>query len=40
MGLGKVGASRTRRRHTWETGKKEEREQQWLKRQGRREQVV
>lgn len=33
MGLGEVRASRTRPRHTWETGKGEEREQQWLKRQ-------
>ena len=39
MGLGEVRASHTRPRHTWETGKGEEREQQWLKRQ-RREQVV
>lgn len=36
MGLGEVGASRTRPRHTWEIGKEEEREQQWLRRQKER----
>lgn len=40
VGLGEVGASRARPRHTWETGKGEEREQRWLKRQRRREQIV
>ena len=33
VGLGEVGASRTRPRHTWEMGKDEERERQWLRRQ-------
>lgn len=37
MGLGEVGASRTRPRHTWEMGKEEERERQWLRRQKERE---
>lgn len=40
VGLEEVGASRARPRHTWETGEGEEREQQWLKRQWRRGQVV
>lgn len=40
VGLEEVGASRARPRHTWETGKGKEREQQWLKRQWRRVQVV
>lgn len=33
MGLKEVGAPLTRPRHTWETGRGGEREQQWLKRQ-------
>lgn len=33
MGLREVGAPLARPRHTWETGRGKEREQQWLKRQ-------
>lgn len=40
VGLGEVGASRARPRHTWETGEGEEREQRWLKRQRERKQGV